>query len=115
MLIKQVPDADIAKGKMVIDQGQGFKKPCRMEDGKKKVRMKWSPPAQDEAKLNVDGAFSGQGQEGAGIILRDDRGKVIIAACMRHDKCYDALEAELLAIEERLQLSMHWTNRSLTV
>jgi hypothetical protein len=86
-----------------------------MEDGKKKVCMKLSPPAQHEAKLNVDGAFSGQGQEGAGIILRDDRGKVIIAACMRHDKCYDALEAELLAIEERLQLSMHWTNRSLTV
>jgi ribonuclease HI len=55
----------------------------------------------------VDGAFSGQGQAGAGIILHDDRGKVIIAACIRHDKCQDALEAELLAIEEGLQLSLH--------
>jgi hypothetical protein len=34
MLIKQFPQADIVKGKMVIDHGRGFQKDrCNVKDG----------------------------------------------------------------------------------
>ncbi|KAK1682138.1 hypothetical protein QYE76_042986 [Lolium multiflorum] len=45
---------------LVIDQRQGFKKVHQTEATKEKVRQKWSPPESNEAKLNVDGAFSGR-------------------------------------------------------
>ncbi|KAM0900662.1 hypothetical protein ACQ4PT_020493 [Festuca glaucescens] len=79
MLIKQFPEADIAKGKMVIDERQGFQKHRQVDARKEKVRQKWPPPESNKAKLNVDGAFSTDGRVGIGAVLRDSNGDVIFA------------------------------------
>jgi hypothetical protein len=52
--------------------------------------------------------FSGEGNEGTGIILRDNKGEVIIVASRQHVQCLDAL-AQLMAIEEGVRLSLHWS------
>jgi hypothetical protein len=57
------------------------------------------PPKQGKAKLNVDGAFAGDGA-GACMVLRDHQGQVIFTACRSLQYCRDATEAELWAIEE---------------
>lgn len=57
LMIKQFPVADVIKGKMVVDIERGFKKKPAYSDGRQKVRKRWVPPDQGEAKLNVDGAF----------------------------------------------------------
>jgi hypothetical protein len=114
MLIKQFPEADVGKGKMVVDQRQGFKK-IMPQDNTKKIRKRWKALDGLEAKLNVDGAFSNTRQASSGIILRDSKGEVLVAACRYHQQCQDALEAELLAIEEGLKLCLHWSQVPFTV
>jgi ribonuclease HI len=114
LLIKQFPAADITKGKMVINLDQGFKKAGPKIDGRKKVRKRWEKPNRGEAKLNVDGAFTRDGA-GTGMVLRDQAGEIIFAACRSLRQCSSATEAEILAIEEGLQLSLFWTPLKITV
>ncbi|KAK1607836.1 hypothetical protein QYE76_031509 [Lolium multiflorum] len=49
------------------------------------------------------------------MVLRDHNGGVIAAACRYLDRCGDATEAELQAIEEGMQLAMHWTMPPITL
>jgi ribonuclease HI len=114
MMIKQFPDADITKGKMVVDTSQGFKRVPTDADGRQKERKRWLPPDQGAAKLNVDGAFASDGA-GAGMVLRDHTGEVIFTACRQIVHCRDAMEAEIKAIEEGLRLALHWTNLDLQI
>ncbi|KAK1616443.1 hypothetical protein QYE76_021960 [Lolium multiflorum] len=114
MLIKQFPSADIIKGKMVVNPEQGFQKTEAQTDGRQKVRKKWVAPPLGEAKLNTDGAYSSQAA-GTGMALRDHRGEIIYAACRSIPHCGDATEAEIMAIEEGLQLALHWTALKFTV
>jgi hypothetical protein len=107
-MIKQFPEADIEKGKMVINEQQGFKKPKKWKEDRKVPRQNWKPPTEGEAKLNVDGAFTANAA-GVGMVLRDHAGTVIFTVCRSLDRCRDATEAELVAIEEGLKLSLHWT------
>ena len=67
------------------------------------------PPEKDTVKLNADGAFVNADAAGAGMVLRDHAGNVILAACRKLDHCNDATEAELAAIEDGLQLALQWT------
>jgi ribonuclease HI len=61
------------------------------------------------ATLNVDGAYAGRGRAGCGMLLRNDQGEVIFAACCHLPQCQDATEAELTAIEEGLKLTLQWS------
>ena len=109
MLIKQFQDADVVKGKMVVNPVQGFtNKAGTQMDGRQKVRKRWTHPASGEAKLNVDGAFLGKASA-VGMVLRDHCGEPIFAACRNLPHCNDATEAEIIAIEEGLRLALHWT------
>jgi hypothetical protein len=108
MTIKQFPDAAVEKGKMVIDPNAGFKRQAPFKDGKQKVCMKWCPPLQGHAKLNVDGAFSSNGAAGTGVVLRDHQGQVLLSACRALQNCRDATEAELWAIEDGIKLTLQW-------
>jgi hypothetical protein len=66
MVIKQFPEADIGKGKMVVDHRQGFKEVATKERTKT-IRPRWKPPDDLATKLNVDGGFSSTRQVGSGI------------------------------------------------
>jgi ribonuclease HI len=114
-MIKQFPEGDFGKGKMTIDPGAGFRRTSMTQSGQLKTKQRWRPPREGEAKLNVDGAFAGFGRAGAGVVLRDHLGQVILSACRHLPSCRDATEAELCAIEDGLKLSMQWNQLPVTV
>ncbi|XP_042954614.1 uncharacterized protein LOC122291030 [Carya illinoinensis] len=67
--------------------------------------MRWKPPPIGALKINTDGAmFQGCCTSGVGVILRDEKGKVILAACKKEPEFSDPMEVELLAILRGLQL-----------
>jgi ribonuclease HI len=115
MIVKQFPDSDIAKGKMVINQGQGFRRATNRSETRKLERPHWAPPTEGTAKLNVDGAFTMDGRAGIGMVLRNCHGEVLYAACQQVHHCSDALEAELMAIEMGVQQALQWTQLAFTV
>ena len=49
------------------------------------------------------------------MILRDDRGEIIYSACRELRACESALEAELAACREGLELALHRTNLPIIV
>jgi hypothetical protein len=104
LLIKHFPDADIAKGKMVIDPEQGFRLAASEKKAKRETSH-WTRPPPGFVKLNVDGSFTKTGA-GAGMILRDHNGETVFTACRSLIQCEGALQSELLAIEEGVKLAM---------
>jgi hypothetical protein len=107
MLTRKYSEADIIKGKMVVDHNQNPSCALSSNTGVKET-LAWTLPPQGFAKLNVDGAFTVQ-NAGAGMVLRDHVGDLIFTACRHLDTCMDALEAELAAIEEGIKLALHWS------
>ncbi|KAM0915203.1 hypothetical protein ACQ4PT_011005 [Festuca glaucescens] len=45
---------DITKGKMVVDHNRGFKKDSKPDEDRKKVKMKWIPPGDNEFYVICD-------------------------------------------------------------
>jgi hypothetical protein len=109
--IKQFPNADVVKGKMVLDLEKGFQRPGRVVEVPS-VKLHWKKPPAEETKLNVDGSYASTGA-GAGMVLRDHAGAIIFTACRELQQCRDATEAELMAIEEGLRLALHWTPKNI--
>ncbi|KAE8808730.1 Protein roadkill [Hordeum vulgare] len=70
------------------------------------VAKKWPAPGANMVGLSTDGSFNlDDGTAGSGMILRDNKGDVIFASYRKLFQCNDALEAELQAIKEGLQLA----------
>ncbi|XP_071681543.1 uncharacterized protein [Lolium perenne] len=109
------PAADVVKGKMVVDSNAGFRAKTEDQDGRHKARQGWTAPVQGSAKLNTDGSFLSTNAAGTGMVLRDHQGAVVAAACREVTHCRDATEAELMAIEEGVQLGLLWTTQPFTV
>jgi hypothetical protein len=108
-MIKQFPEMDIEKGRMIIDPGAGFRRAPTTQNGQMKTKQRWRPPMEGQAKLNVDGAFAGLGRAGAGVVLRDHQGQVILSACRHLPNCRDAdtcQTAEMLQKPSSVQLRM---------
>jgi ribonuclease HI len=114
LMIKQYPDADITKGKMVVDQTKGFRRMSIPLQNERRLKKKWSKPSPNIVKLNVDGAYK-DANAGVGAVVRDHQGAVILAACRQVLHCHDATEAELMAIEDGLKLTLQWTTACFTV
>ncbi|EEC68693.1 hypothetical protein OsI_37162 [Oryza sativa Indica Group] len=67
-------------------------------------------------KLNVDGSFDAdRGKGGISMILRDNSGSTVFAACKSLDSCKNALEAEIRACMEGLILALQWTMRPILI
>jgi ribonuclease HI len=60
--------------------------------------LQWSAPPPGWTKLNIDGSFcASNGTGGARFVLRDNNGKVLVAACVQLHNCAEAEEAEAAA------------------
>ncbi|KAE8820134.1 Autophagy-related protein 7 [Hordeum vulgare] len=79
-----------------------------------KRKLVWPHPTEHEVALSVDGSFQAvDGSAGSGMILRDSTGAVILASYRKMFHCNDALEAELHAIKEGLQLATEHSQATL--
>ncbi|KAE8813400.1 retrotransposon unclassified [Hordeum vulgare] len=71
-----------------------------------RVVKKWPAPDSNMVALSTDGSFNLEdGTAGSGMILRNCQGDVIFASYRKLFQCNDALESELQAIKEGLQLA----------
>jgi ribonuclease HI len=69
------------------------------------------PPPEGSVKLNVDGSFCKEmGVGGAGVVLRDDRGAIIVSKSLSLQPCLSPLEAELEACREGVILALDWSS-----
>ncbi|XP_041009359.1 uncharacterized protein LOC121253410 [Juglans microcarpa x Juglans regia] len=69
---------------------------------------RWGFPPLGVFKLNVDGAiFQNQHSAGIGVVLRDCKGEVLMAASKKEPAIRDATSIERLAIFRGLQLTAH--------
>uniref|UniRef100_A0ACD6AAA7 Uncharacterized protein n=1 Tax=Avena sativa TaxID=4498 RepID=A0ACD6AAA7_AVESA len=109
-LLKQHPNSDPGKGKEIIDHDRGLQR-CASKNVVQQLNQKekWEAPPITRTKLNVDGSYLNDGTVGAGMVLRDSKGMIIFAACRQLRQCSDAVDAELAAMEEGLNLALHWS------
>ncbi len=106
--------ANLAKGKHVVSYlpGPSVKKACAQQAW----IQKWRKPQPGWMKLNVDGSFDPNYENGGtGTILRDERGTVIFSSCRFFGRCSDAREMELLAYKEGIALAIQWTLKPIVV
>ncbi|KAE8776317.1 autophagy-related protein 7 [Hordeum vulgare] len=101
---------EILKGKSpVLDMGHQ-----QVQRHAPKCKLVWPHPAEHEVALSVDGSFQAMdGSADSGMILRDSKGAVIFASYRKLFHCNDALEAELHAIKEGLQLATEHSQATL--
>ncbi|KAF5469518.1 hypothetical protein F2P56_013583 [Juglans regia] len=68
-------------------------------------QCRWQPPPAGVLKLNIDGAtFHEQCRSGVGMVLRDERGKVLLTASKPKHDVSDPIEIEFLAVLRGLQI-----------
>jgi len=68
---------------------------------------KWSPPANDVLKLNVDGTiFHKQCAVSVNLVLRDSKGEVLLAVSKKELVMTDSYGVELLAILRGMQFCL---------
>jgi ribonuclease HI len=66
----------------------------------------WLPPEEGWVKVNVDGAFSKEGDaEGGGVVMRDRHGRFLAGSCHFFTQVSDPERAELLACKQGVQLA----------
>jgi hypothetical protein len=65
------------------------------------TKQKWEAPNEGMIKVNVDGAFGENGDAGFGVIIRDDRGAVILSAW--------GVIHEFFACREGVKLAARWS------
>jgi hypothetical protein len=115
LMTKQEPNADPIKGKVVLSYNHVSVRVAKHTKKRQRAAAKWLAPREGMAKLNIDGSFVNYDEAGAGMVLRDQHGTVIVAAARQLINCTDALDAELAAIEEGLALPLNWTSMNLSV
>jgi hypothetical protein len=77
------------------------------ERAKESPIKRWTKPKEGWVKLSVDGSYKEEdGSAGTGMILRDARGSIIFSACRSLESCEGALQEELCACLEGLELSL---------
>ena len=78
-----------------------------------KPRKPWTPPDENWIKVNVDGALLAEsGAAGIGVVIRDNRGTVLLSAWKSLQGVGSAEEIEALACREgRLHLAAEWIKK----
>ena len=87
------PNPQDTKGKQPLHHTATTAKPRKPDP------CPWRPPPSGWLKLNTDGSFlPNNNAGGAGAVIRDSEGSLIIASCARANDCLDAEEAEAHAM-----------------
>ena len=99
---RQMPD-DIKGKKPMYSEGQKEKHMAE------KQSSGWIAPPDGAAKINVDAGFRMEtGEASAGIVIRDCRGLILLAACKTLHPCSSAEQAEALASLEGIRCALQW-------
>ena len=81
--LKRIPDhstKEVVKGKQILLTGMSDLP--EISQRTKYTEKKWAKPSPGWVKLNCDGSFKIEdGTAGAGMILRDEEGQIIISSC----------------------------------
>jgi ribonuclease HI len=119
LLIKQAPMADPVKGKtaIVYERSSNRKQRKKKEvPGEGEDAGGWSKPPLGWTKLNVDGAWNGDTCEGGtGMVLRDEKGNILVAGCTFLQSCDSPLQAEVIACNEGIALARMHTSKPIIV
>jgi len=70
---------------------------------------RWQAPDPGSIKINVDGAFKGNGEASIGVVIRDSKCVVLLSAWRVIFHAASAEEVELLACREGISLAVEWT------
>ena len=70
---------------------------------------RWQAPDPGSIKVNVDGAFKGNGEASIGVVIRDSKCVVLLSAWRVIFHAASAEEVELLACREGISLAVEWT------
>ncbi|KAE8818760.1 Alpha-amylase [Hordeum vulgare] len=101
---------DIIKGKMSL---YAALKPYHAP---KPPEVPWPAPNQGSVALSVDGSFHKEdGSAAIGMVLRDDKGEILMAAYRFIFHCNDPLEAELHAIMQGMALAIQHSHLPVVV
>ena len=70
-------------------------------------QQRWSPPIRSLFKLNFDAAvFNDINASGVGVVIRNDRGEVMVSFFAKGPRVVDSEEAEVLACRKALELAI---------
>ena len=67
-------EASDRKGKQVRNQHS------KVKSTKEKMNLRWIPPEDGQIKINVDGAFTNNGDASVGVVIRNSEGTVLLSA-----------------------------------
>jgi hypothetical protein len=82
LTIKQLPTDDPAKGKTILSWKSNDRLKKKRQEEKVASQQPWRKPPERWVKLNVDGSFNRESNSGgAGIVLRDESGAILVSAC----------------------------------
>ena len=116
LCLKQNPEANFEKGKMVPTKNHRSHACSLVHIRAADPYLRWSRPAAGWNKLNTDGAYKeDEGIGGAGMILRNSEGHIIFASCRFLHTCSSALEAEVSACAEGIALALEWSTEPFTI
>lgn len=97
------PNVDFINSKMVVNHCFPQLQPACVS--REAENTCWQPPSQGRVKLNTDGSVL-NGVAGTGIVLCDHWGNMIFYSRRHFEDCEDALESEVLAIQEGINLAL---------
>jgi ribonuclease HI len=84
---------------------------ARRDKPRKEVKQ-WAKPPPGWVKLNVDGSWVEEGLKGGtGMILRDEEGSILVAACRHLGMCASPLEAETQAGLDGVERLLEWMDK----
>ena len=112
--IRKLSPEEIVKGKQAVAVCEAYPAPASVAFDE--TEKKWARPPVGAVKLNVDGSFVEQhGTAGAGMILRDSSGHIVLSSCRSLRYCTSALEAELGAFMVGIALALQWSQEPIIV
>lgn len=91
--------------------GKGLAQPVTHSARTHRPSEHWEPPPVGWIKINVDGASDAAGRAGVGVIIRDERGHVLLTSWRAIFRCLDSEEIEALACKEGVELAAEWANK----